>query len=203
MKKTQRIAARLLVAAASLAAVVGAQAQSSASSSGSGYGLYAAGQSYIGLNAGQSDFSLGNGTGLYAADKRDTTYNLYVGSFFNQNFGFEAGYTDFGQVNRAGGSTKANGFNMSAVGKLPLGESFNLLGKLGATYGRTEVSSAPGSGIEAGKENGFGWSYGVGVEYSFNPQWSAVLQYDEHELKFVGGARDRVSATTMGVRLRF
>ncbi len=203
MKNTQCIAARLLVAAASLATVVGAQAQSSATSSGSGYGLYAAGQSYVGLNAGQSDFSLGNGTGLYAADRHDTAYNLYLGTFFNQNFGFEAGYTDFGQVTRAGGSTKANGFNLSAVGKLPLGESFNLLGKLGATYGRTEVSSAFNSGVQAGNEDGFGWNYGVGVEYLFNPQWSAVLQYDEHQLKFVGSGRDRVSATTLGVRLRF
>lgn len=203
MKKTQRIAARLLVAAASLAAVVGAQAQSSATSSGSGYGLYAAGQSYVGLNVGQSDLSLSNGTGLYAADRHDTAYNVYLGTFFNPNFGFEVGYTDFGQVSRAGGSTKANGFNLSAVGKLPLGQSFNLLGKLGTTYGRTEVSSAFNSGVDAGKEDGFGWSYGVGVEYLINPQWSAVLQYDEHELKFVNSGRDRISATTLGVRLRF
>ena len=58
-------------------------------------------------------------------------------------FGFELGYTDFSQVNRAGGRTKANGVNLSLIGKLPLGDAFNLLGKVGTLYGRTDVSSAP------------------------------------------------------------
>lgn len=203
MTKQHRIVTRLCVAVASLAAVAGAQAQTSASSASSGYALYGAGSSYVGLNLGQSDFSLGSGTGLFESEKRDTAYSLYVGSYFNANFGFEMGYTDFGKVKRAGGSTTADGINLSLVGRLPLGASFNLLGKLGTTYGRTDVSSAVGSGVPAGSENGFGWSYGVGAEYLFTPQWSAVLQYDEHELEFAGSGRERISATSLGVRYRF
>lgn len=203
MKKSHRIIANLFVAAASLATAVGAQAQSSTSSPSSAYAMYGSGNSYLGLNAGQSNFSLGSGTGLFGSDKYDTAYNVYAGSYFNRNFGFEFGYTDFGSVSRAGGKTKADGINLSLVGRLPLSDSFNLLGKLGTTYGRTEVSSAAGSGVTAGSENEFGWSYGVGAEYSFNPQWSAVLQYDEHELKFAGGGRDRISATSLGLRYRF
>ncbi len=194
MKKPRHLLASLFVAAASLAAATGAQAQSI---------LPGASSSYIGLNAGQSDFSLDNGTGIFGSDRHDTAYSIYVGSYFNYNFGFEVGYTDFGSVSRAGGRTKADGINLSLVGKLPLGESFNLLGKLGTTYGRTDVSSAAGSGIAAGSESDFGWSYGVGAEFTFNPKWSAVLQYDEHDLKFAGGGRDRVSATSLGVRYRF
>ena len=194
MKKSHRIIASLFVAAASLAAVAGAQAQSSASSSSSGY---------IGLNAGQSDFKLGNGTDIFGSDEHDTAYNIYAGTYFSNNFGLEIGYTDFGNVNRAGGSTKADGINLSLVGKLPVSGSFNLLGKIGTTYGRTDVSSAAGSGIAAGSESGFDWSYGVGAEYTFNPQWSAVLQYDEHYLKFAGNGSDHISATTLGARYRF
>ena len=63
--------------------------------------------------------------------------------------------------------------------------------------------SVPGSGVAAGKETGFGVSYGLGAEYVFNPQLSAVLQYDEHRLKFAGEGRDRISATTVGLRYRF
>lgn len=201
VKKSHRIITSLFVAAASLAAVAGAQAQSSASSSGSDYAMH--GNSYIGLNAGQSDFILGNGTGIFGSDKHDTAYNIYAGTYFNNNFGFEIGYTDFGSVNRAGGRTKADGINLSLVGKLPVSGSFNLLGKIGTTYGRTDVSSAAGSGVAAGTENGFDWSYGVGAEYAFNPQWSAVLQYDEHYLIFPVSGRDRISATTLGVRYGF
>lgn len=198
MKKSSRVISSLALVVASLAAVSGAQAQSSMGSN-----LYGAGKSYIGLNAGESDFSLGNGTGVFGSERHDTAYNVYVGNYFSTNFGFELGYTDFGRVNRAGGRTKADGINVSLVGKLPLGDSFNLLGKVGTTYGRTEVSSAPGSGVAAGDESAFGWSYGVGAEYTFSPQWSAVLQYDEHDLKYAGDQRDRISAVTLGVRYRF
>ncbi|WP_114970924.1 outer membrane protein [Rhodoferax ferrireducens] len=47
------------------------------------------------------------------------------------------------------------------------------------------------------------WSYGVGAEYKFTPQWSAVLQYDEHDLKFAGDNRDRISVVSLGARYRF
>jgi opacity protein-like surface antigen len=66
-----------------------------------------------------------------------------------------------------------------------------------------DVSAAPGSGIASGNESGFGVSYGIGAEYVFSPQLSAVLQYDEHRLKFAGTGRDRVSATSVGLRYRF
>lgn len=199
MQSLTRMFSGSVVALAALAAATGAQAQSSSSN----FSLYSPGSSYVGFNAGRSDFSLSNGTGIFASDKHDTAYNIYAGSYFSSNFGLELGYTDFGNVSRAGGNTKAKGVNLSLVGKFPLSNSFNLLGKLGTTYGRTSVSAAPGSGIASGSESGFGVSYGVGAEYAFNPNWSAVLQYDEHKLKFAGGDRDRISATTVGVRYRF
>jgi len=185
-----------LLAVAALTAVAGAQAQSN-------YALYAPGASYAGLNIGSSNYSLGSGFGPFANDDKDTVYNLYTGSFFTPNLGFELGYTNFGKVERAGGQTKAEGINLSLVGRAPITSSFNLLGKLGTTYGRTDVSAFPGSGVVSGKETGFGISYGIGAEYSFNPQLSAVLQYDEHKLKFAGDGRDRVNATTVGLRYRF
>ena len=221
MNKSAHLITSLVIAAASLATVAGAQAQSTMSGSDSdtamsnsnggtgmsrmsnGYGMYAPGSGYIGFNIGQTDYSLGNGIGIFDSDRHDTAYNIYAGSFFNKNFGLELGYTDFGSVNRAGGNTKADGINLSLVGKLPLGESFNLLGKLGTTYGRTEVSSRPGTGIPTGTERGWGVSYGIGAEYMFTPQWSAVLQYDEHDLNFAGGSRERVNVTSIGARYRF
>jgi len=196
MKRLHRTLCASFVAAAALAGMTGAHAQSA------NYSLYAPGAGYVGLNVGTSDYSLGNGFGPFASDDTDTVYNLYTGTFFTPNFGLELGYTDFGKIERAGGRTKAQGINLSLVGRAPITQSFNVFGKLGTTYGRTEVSSA-GFGVAAGKETGFGLSYGIGAEYSFNPQLSAVLQYDEHKLKFAGGDKDRVNATTVGLRYRF
>jgi OmpA-OmpF porin, OOP family len=203
VKFSRNITSAVVIACASLATVTFAQAQTSTPRTGSGMSMYSPGSSYIGFNAGRSDFSIGNGTGIFTGDDKDTAYNIYAGSFFNPNLGLELGYTDFGKIARAGGSTKAMGFNLSLVGKYPLGTSFNLLGKVGTTYGRTEVSSLPGSGITPGKENGFGVSYGLGAEYLFTPQLSAVAQYDEHRLKFAGTGRDRIGVASLGLRYRF
>ena len=184
------------IAVAALTASVGAQAQTN-------YSLYGPGTNYVGLNVGRSDFSVGNGIGLFPSDNKDTVYNIYAGRYFNKNLGLELGYTDFGSIARGGGTTKANGVNLSLVGTLPLSNSFNLLGKVGTTYGRTDASSLPFSGVASGSESGFGVSYGLGAEYVFNPQLSAVLQYDAHQLKFAGTGRERIGATTVGLRYRF
>jgi opacity protein-like surface antigen len=193
-----------VLAVAALTAGAGAQAQgSSPATGGSGYSWYAPGATYIGFNAGKSDYSLSSGAGAFPSDNRHTAYNIYGGGYFNNYVGLELGYANFGKINRAGGTTKAEGINLSLVGKLPLNNSFNLQGRLGTTYGRTNVSSVPVSGIVSGSESGFGLSYGLGAEYAFDPNWSAVLQWDRYALKFPGSGRDRVSATTVGLRYRF
>ena len=198
MKKTFKLS--IALAAATLAMAGVAQAQSSPSS---GYSMYAPGATYIGINAGQSNYRLNNGVGGFASDQRKIAYSIYGGGYFSNNFGVELGYTDFDRINRAGGSTKAEGFSVSLVGKLPLSPSFNLLGKLGTTYGRTDVSSNPASGIASGKEAKWGLSYGIGAEYAFNSSWSGVLQYDEYNMKFAGTGNDRINTTSLGIRYKF
>ena len=200
MTSSKRLLSALIAAVASFTAVAGAQAQSTVDGA---YSFYSPGSGYIGLNAGKSDFSVGNGTGFFTSDNKDTTYGIYGGTYFTPYFGGELGYTNFGKINRAGGRTKAEGINVSLIGRLPLSPQFNLLGKLGTTYGRTDVSSAFGSGVVPGKETGFDVSYGIGAEYAFTPAVSGVLQYDEHKMKFAGGENNRVGAATAGVRFKF
>ena len=201
MKKFHRTAASLIVATAALTLAVGAHAQSNTSAkNASAYGTNSA---YVDLGVGQSDFSLGNGIGVFGSDQGDTSYSLRGGAYYGANWGLELGYTDFGSVNRAGGRTKADGINISVIGKLPLNPTFNLLGKIGTTYSRTDVSSHPLSGVVAGSESGFGLSYGIGVEYMFTPKWSAVLQYESQDMKFAGDRDDRVGATTLSARYQF
>ena len=194
----------IAVAAVTLAFASGAQAQSSTTSAPrTGYSMYAPGSAYIGFNIGQSNLKLNNGNGAFGFERSKNVYNLYGGSYFNDFIGLEIGYADFGRINRGGGQTKADGFNLGVVGKLPLAPSFNLLGRLGTTYGRTDVSSNIASGVVAGKETGWGGSYGIGAEFLFNPELSAVLQYDEYNLKFAGGNRDKINTTSLGLRYRF
>lgn len=188
---------RLLISAAVCTVAAGAQAQSSP------YGLNAPGSSYVELGIGQSDYSLGNGSGLFDSDDGDTSYSIRGGSFFNANVGMEIGYTNFGKINRAGGTTKAEGINLSVVGRMPLSPSFNVLGKIGTTYSHTNVSSNPASGVVAGSEKDFGLSYGIGAEYLITPQWSGVLQYESTKMQFSGDRSDRVGVTSLSARYRF
>jgi OmpA-OmpF porin, OOP family len=156
--------------------------------------------SYFGLSVGQSDYRLGDGN-LYSAEHQNIAYSGNVGGYFrNSNLGLELGYIDFGKVGRAGGTTKAQGVSLDLIGRLPLSNAFNLLGKVGGVYSYTDVSARAGSGIAAGSENGMDWTYGLGVEFAFARQWSAVAQYDDYYLKFAGGGRDRVSNLSAGLR---
>lgn len=201
MKKIHSTAARLLLAATALMLTVGVHAQSSTTDKNAP--AYGAGGGYIDIGIGQSDFSLGNGIGIFGSDQGDKSYSVRAGSYFSANFGMELGYTDFGSVNRAGGRTKADGINISLIGKMPLNPAFNLLGKVGTTYSRTDVSSNPISGVVAGAERGFGLSYGIGVEYMFTPKWSATLQYESQDMKFAGDRSERVGASTLSARYQF
>ena len=161
--------------------------------------------SFVDLSIGSSDFSKpSNGFGVYSSDQRATAYSLSVGSYvFSPNWGLAAGYTDFGSVNRAGGTTTANGFNLDLIGRLPLSTSWSLVGKVGTLYGHTNVTSAPASRVSAGSESDYGWNYGLGVELQLAPQWSTVLQYEESNFKFPGGNVDQISATKLSVRYHY
>jgi hypothetical protein len=195
----KRATRTLLAAAVLLGGAQFANAQSSTPS------MMGNGASYIGLSGGSADYSRMNGSnGVYHNGDHDNAYSLTAGNYFiNPNVGMELGYTNFGSIERAGGRTKAEGINISLIGKMPVGNSFNLLGKVGTTYGHTEVSAAPASGVQSGSESGFDWSYGVGAELVINPQWSAVVQYDENYMKFAGQSSQRVTTTTIGARMHF
>ena len=203
MKPSKLIFSSLAIAVAAFAGVSGASAQTSPNSASGNTSWYAPNSAYIGFNAGQSSYRQGCGTGAFNCGDKDDAYSIYGGSMLNNNFGLELGYIDMGDIARGGGTTKAQGVNLSLVGKLPLGQSFGVFGKVGTTYGRTKVSSLPGSGVPAGNEDGFGLSVGAGVSYDFSERWSAVLQWDRHDFKFAGAGRENINATTVGLKYRF
>ncbi len=203
MKKAFIISRTVVVLAASLAAAFGAHAQSNAPRKAYDPSMQGLQKSYIGLSAGMSDYSLGNGVGVFGSDQGDTAYRINGGAYFSRYFGADLAYTDFGKVKRAGGTTKAEALSLSMVGKFPLSPSFNLLGKVGTSFSRTSVSSAASSGIAAGDASGWGLSYGVGGELVLTPQWSMLLEYDSHNLKFAEDQFNRVGATTLGVRYTY
>jgi OmpA-OmpF porin, OOP family len=158
--------------------------------------------SYLGLSLGRSSYSLSCPTTSLTCDDSDTAIRVYGGAMMGDHWGVEIGYLDLGRIAREGGQTKAQGLNLSLVGKAPLLSSFGIFGRLGTTYGRTETS-ASSAAIAAGTEKGFGLSYGAGLSYDFTPRLSATLQWDSNDFRFSGGAREPVRSTSLGLQYRY
>jgi opacity protein-like surface antigen len=158
---------------------------------------------YIGASAGESKFDNRCGrTDIFACDQRDTAWKLYAGGKFNPNVGLEVGYTDFGKVQASGGDTKAWAANVSLVGDVPIGTRFDVFGKLGGLYGRTDVHADPTTLFDSGHKNGWGWTYGVGAGFNLTQNVTLRVDWDRYKLDFVGGRQD-LDLASAGVQFRF
>jgi opacity protein-like surface antigen len=196
--------AAVLLLAGGLTLGAAAQAQSNAASPNDP-SLNGSALTYISLNAGTADLSRPiTAFGLFGGEHQGTAYSISFGNYFrNQNLGYEIGYTDFGSASYKGATTKVDGINISLIGRMPLAYQFNLLGKVGTTYGRTDVSTNGVATVNTGSERAFAWSYGIGGEFLVSANWSAVLAYDEHYVRYPVDGNERVSLTTLGVRYRY
>lgn len=196
-------ARHLLSCAAALAALAAspvAVAQDSAS--GRSF-LPAQGSGYLGLSVGRSRYSAPCGLASFNCDSTDNSVHLSAGSMVGSFWGVELGYIDMGRISRGGGTTKAQGLNLSLVGRAPVWQALGVYGKFGSTYGWTDTSALPGSGVHTGSERGFGLSYGAGVSYDFTPRLSATLGWDSHDFRFAGSGRDPVRSTSLGLRYKY
>jgi OmpA-OmpF porin, OOP family len=160
-------------------------------------------RSYLGLNLGRSHYENTNtcsGTAL-VCDPGNATTRLYAGASFGRNWGAEFGYIDLGRVLRPTGESRAQGLNLSVVGRTRLANSWGVFGRVGTTYGRTDTTALAAS--TTGIEQGFGLSVGGGVSYEFTPRLSGTLELEAHDLRFAGGARDPVRSTNLGLQYRY
>ncbi|MBB6093152.1 OOP family OmpA-OmpF porin [Povalibacter uvarum] len=132
-------------------------------------------------------------------DDGDTTWSIFGGFRVNQYIAFEAGYLDLGSPSyRADVSFEpfgvppaidafmdiefnATGFTTAFIGSLPLGEMFDLHGRLGIFFSETELKLRVGDdqGSEGDKLSGDDTDifYGAGAAMHFGPSWSVSLDY--------------------------
>ncbi len=183
-----------------LPALAQTSAATSSTASPASWGLHS--HSYLGLSLGRSSYNLSCPTTSLTCDDTDTAVRLYGGAMMADHWGVEIGYLDLGRMAREGGKTRAQGLNLSLVGKAPLVSALGVFGRLGTTYGRTETT-ASSSAIAAGTEKGFGLSYGAGLSYDFTPRLSATLEWDSNDFRFAGGGRDPVRSTSLGLQYRY
>jgi len=158
---------------------------------------------YVGVNLGRTQFDLPCGLGSFSCDKNSNlSFNAYTGGMFNEWLGVEVGYLYTGKLDRAGGSTSAQGVNLLLVGRVPLGQ-FNIFAKGGGVYGRSRVTTNAVSGQPAASTNGGGASFGGGIGYDFDRNNGVVLEWQRNKFKVPPTGHPNVDTTSLGYVYRF
>lgn len=146
-------------------------------------------------------------------DKSSTSYVLGGGYRFNRYFALEGSYHDlFGDVSRRGiGSFDTKSLQLSALGILPIGERFELFGKLSVGRSRNEFTPVKGAapGLSTASENVNIAALGVGANYHFNDHFALRLDIDgltkaSNGLRRKAGADDiKTGEATLSLAYRF
>lgn len=137
---------------------------------------------YVGAGVGQSNFDINCAPG-FSCDDTDTGFKIFTGGKFSRVFGIEAAYVNLGKANANGGGSKAQGFNVSLIGNLPIGDMFNVYAKVGGIYGWTD-SSASAPGVGTGDRHGLNPSYGAGVQFDLTRNWAVQGDWDHYRFDY-------------------
>jgi OOP family OmpA-OmpF porin len=139
-------------------------------------------------------------------DDTDVGWKVFGGYNFNDYIGLEAGYTDLGEMKSSFGTTVAPGdiqsvvnaaarvhpffaagATFSVVGKVPLGERFELFGKVGAfvwdeAEAETEVTS-PGDHHEHAEvdHDGSDVLFGAGIAFALGGGWHVRGEWERYQ----------------------
>jgi OOP family OmpA-OmpF porin len=163
-----------------------------------------AGKSFVDLTVGKATYntSCGSVAGL-TCSRGTTSYSLTGGNMITDNLGVELSAMNLGKADRAGGSVVARGINLSAVGRIPLGDSFAVEGKVGPTYGVTHVTAAPDSGLASGRASGVGLGYGVALDVNVARGLNGAIGWEQHDFHFVGQGTSNVRNITLALGYTF
>jgi OOP family OmpA-OmpF porin len=125
---------------------------------------------YVG--AGIGDF----GVDVGGFDGSDTGFKVFGGYRFIKYFAAELEYLDGGTVEDGGLELDVSGFNVSAVGILPVGGNFDVFAKLGMIFWDADTN---GFGDDSGED----FSWGIGAGYGFTDQFGMQLEYQGFEIE--------------------
>jgi hypothetical protein len=155
---------------------------------------------HAGISLGKSDLDA-RCTGGFGCDKTDTAWRIYGGGRFNNIFGGEIGWTDFGNFRRGGGETEAQALDFTLLAGVPFGANQNwaVFGKLGAAYTRSDVT---GAGLQTGSEHDWGARYGVGLQAGITRNWAVRADWDRTKVQFRDGDND-IDTLMLGAQYTF
>lgn len=173
------------------------------------YILGAAGQTTSNNDKATLDAALTSvgAVGYASTLNKPTVYKLQAGYQINRNFAVEGGYIGSGKEtytasggNLAGpvvASGKVNGWNLNAVGILPVANQFGVLGKLGVAGLRFAANVTGPGGVASASVSKTDITYGIGAKYDFTDNIYVRLDLDSYKI----GARNTIWMLGLGYKL--
>lgn len=198
-----------------LVALIAALGMTSANAAGNGW--------YAGLGVGQSSVDVSGGdvdqllaqegiTGSTTVDDSDTAWKIFGGYRMNANFGLELAYMDYGTISTdsvitapssgtVGIDLDTTAWLLDAVGYLPVGNGFEIFGKVGVAMWNIDGSfSATGGGSSftgSADDDGNDFHFGVGATYAVTDTIGVRAEWER-----VNGD-DNLDAWTLGAQMSF
>lgn len=211
------IASRTIVALGCVAAAALAAPASQAQGAGGWYGGASIGQSAATIDNDRITRGLagqGLGTTSISERDRDTGYRLFGGYQFNRHFGVEAGWFDMGEMGYTATTTPAGtlvgdvrfkGINLDLVGRLPIGDRFSLLARVGGAHVRTRGTFSSTGAVtmpypgNSTSDRHFGVKYGVGVAWRLTDALELRAEGERIRVNDSVGNRGHVDLLSLGL----
>ncbi len=177
----------------------------------------------VNLGAGHTTESTGaaglTASGLGGSVSQDNTrgvLGLSLGYQINPNFAIEGGYQNLGRykynaavtsptADSVSGRWRTDGWNLSAVGTLPINQDFSVYGKGGVFFSDTSFNGTGSTYALSQDKTRSVLTVGAGVAYKLSPQMDALVGWDRYQ--HLGDAtstgRTNLDTVTVGLKYRF
>lgn len=147
---------------------------------------------------------------------RSTGFKLYGGYQFNRNFALEGGYFDLGRFGYTAntvpagtldGNIKLKGFNLDAVGILPITDRLSALGRVGLNYAQARDSFTGTGAVNvtnpSPSKSGTNYKLGVGLQYAFTEALGMRAEVEHYRVNDAIGNKGHVDLFSLGLVYRF
>jgi OOP family OmpA-OmpF porin len=155
------------------------------------------GNFYVGGAVGKTEVDYVEFAGVTVTDDSDTSWKLFAGYNFNENFAVEFAYQDLGDNSfeylNVPATADGEAYSLALLAKLPMGEQAEAYAKLG--YARVDAEVSAG-GLTLGADDS-DVLYGLGVSYSVTETVDLRLEWERMDFD------DEIDTYSLGVSYNF
>lgn len=132
---------------------------------------------FLGAGWGQASIDDSTTASGVPVSMDDTTFGwkVYGGMMITDNFGFEAGWTQVGDLDKGGVGVETSTVMAAGIAALPINEDFSIYGKIGAAFWDQDINTLSYDGTDM--------MTGIGAKYRFMDQYHARLEWERYGTK--------------------